>query len=651
MDDLESGALDSEGEGNLIAAAQQIARALASKRELTDEERKALVHLRAQLSTFTLDSEKKKKNIEEGASREEHLDVIHEKIMRWENDQSMIWDLGQDEAYQYLNAVDETWKLIERLENSHSDMSVEKDEMLRNAHDVLQTAMVRLEEEFKHMLLQNRRSIEPEHTSFRSSEEDAAEVGSMISSSFDDSLRRDSFNRISEESLIDLVHPEILPDLRCIANLMCSSGYEHECSQAYVNLRRDALDECLFIVEMEKHCIEDVLRMEWATLNFKIKKWVRAVRVFVRVYLASEKWLSDQIFGEASLNLSCFIEASKAAILQLLNFGEAISIGSKEPEKLFCFLEMYEVMSKLSPDIDDLFPDEAGSFIRTQYHELQQRLGKCIRMTFLEFKKAIASNASATAFPGGGVHHLTRYVMNYMKNLIDYGETLELLLSDHGKEGSNSFCHETNSPVEDEQSRVSGCGFPKLAPHFHGISSVLESNLDEKSNLYKDAGLQHIFLMNNVHYMAEKVKNSELRLIFGDDWIRKHNGKFQQHALSYERSTWSSILSFLREEGLHSSGSGSVSQTLLRERLKNFSLAFEEVYRAQTAWVIPDVQLREDLRISTSLKIVQAYRTFVGRHNGHLSDRHIKYTADDLENYILDLFEGSPKSLPNPYRR
>ncbi|KAM0955325.1 hypothetical protein ACFX13_024101 [Malus domestica] len=75
------------------------------------------------------------------------------------------------------------------------------------------------------------------------------------------------------------------------------------------------------------------------------------------------------------------------------------------------------------------------------------------------------------------------------------------------------------------------------------------------------------------------------------------------------------------------------------------------IYKSQTTWFIPDPQLREDVQISASLNVIQAYRTFVGRHSNDISDKLIKYSADDLQNYLLDLFEGSPKSLQNSSRR
>lgn len=641
-----------EGEENLIAAAEHIVRALGSNKNLTKDARRILADLGSQLSSMAVEdaNEVEGKGISE---IEEHLNAVQEKIMSWEADQSMIWDLGPDEGFQYLNAVDEARKLTERLESLGVDSDDDK-QLLRRSHEVLQTAMARLEEELKHMLVENRQPLE--HMSFRSSEEDAVDESSVVSfgdESVDESNHRDSISRTSEEFVVDLVHPDVIPDLRSIANLMFMSNYEHECTQVYVSVRKDALDECLFNLEMQKMSIEDVLKMEWGSLNSKIKRWIWVMKIFIRVYLASEKGLSDQIFQELGpANVSCFVEVSKPSMLQLLNFAEAISIGPHQPEKLPRVLDMYEVLADLLPDIDALYPDEVGSSVRLECHDILRRLGDSVRATFLEFKNAIASNTSTNPFAGGGNHHLTRYVMNYLRLLTDYSGILNLLLKDLDDSDTSTLSPDRSSDAEEESIGCSGSS-SYMASHFRSITSILEANLIEKSKLYKDPSLQHFFLMNNIHYMAQKVKNSELRLIFGDKWIRKHNGKFQQHAMDYERATWSMILSLLRDDSNSNSNSssGSISKNLLKEKFRSFYISFEEVYKTQTAWLIPDIELREDLRISISLKVLQAYRTFVGRHSNHISEKHIKYSPDDLENYLLDFFEGSLKSLPNPHRR
>ncbi|KAH6791217.1 exocyst subunit exo70 family protein E1 [Perilla frutescens var. frutescens] len=653
-----------EAEEDLIAAAQQIVRALESKMNLTDDGRKILANLGSQLSNITRVSESQDEEFEEEEEKEvghseieQQLDKIQDKVMNWENDQSvMIWDCGPEEGYDYIKAVDEARRLIEILENRSSDNSSEDVVLLHRAHDILQTAMARLEEEFKHLLVQNKQPFEPEHMSFRSTEDDIIEAGSVISSgddSLEDVIQRDSMGRTSGEYIVELVNQDVIQDLKSIANLMFDSSYGRECSQVFVNVQKDALDDCLYLLEVEKLSIEDVLKMEWNALNSKIRRWIRVMKVFVRVYLSSEKLLTDQIFGElGSVSSVCFAESSKSAMLQLLNFSEAISIGPHQPEKLMRILDMYEVLEGLIPDIMSLYSDEAGSGVRTECQDVLQRLGDCAKTTFLEFENAVASNVSNNAFPGGGVHPLTRYVMNYIKALMDYRRTLNIVLKDRDHEDDSvSVSVSPNiSPVrEEENPRGSSCSSP-MAIRLQSLISILEGNLDGKSKLYKEESLQHLFLMNNIHYMAEKVKGSDLRTVLGDDWIRKHNWKFQQHAMNYERATWSSILALLRDDGFQNPGSNSISR-VLKERLQSFYLAFEEVYKSQTGWSIPDPQLRDDLRISTSLKVIQAYRTYVGRHTNHISEKHIKYSADDLEDYLLDLFEGSQKSLHGGHKK
>ncbi|MCD7458950.1 hypothetical protein HAX54_039674 [Datura stramonium] len=226
-----------------------------------------------------------------------------------------------------------------------------------------------------------------------------------------------------------------------------------------------------------------------------------------------------------------------------------------------------------------------------------------------------------------------------MKTLIDYSKTLDELLKGHEKEDSVAILPDMTPDREENNTDRRRCYVSPLAQHFRSFTSILECNLEDKSRLYKDESLGHLFLMNNIHYMAEKMKgNSNLRTILGDDWIRKHNWKFQHHAMSYERATWSSILSLLRDEGLQNPGSNSISRTLLKERLYNFNLAFEDVYKGRQDGLSQIVNFVKILDLSNIAQDYQAYRSFVGRHTYNISDKHIKYTADDLENFLLDLF-------------
>lgn len=629
-----------EGEEHVVAAAHHMVKALMASKNLTGDFKKILVDLDTHLSTMTILNERKGDELSEVELR---LKCAEKKIMNRESKQLMIWDSGSKQVLEYLQAVEEVQTLKESLESLSLNGGEKQKRLLRQAESILQIAMVRLEEELLHILRHKKQSFEPEFASFHSCEEVVVYEESIVSVEDDiseDSSRRDSNGDESKEYTIGLINPEVIPHLKSIANVMFASNYDQEFCQAFIGARKDALDEYLGILELEKLSIEDVLRMDWGNLNYEIKKWIRAMKIIIRVYLASEKRLCDHILGDfGSINPICFVETSKVSMLRLLNFGEAVAIGQHLPEKLFSLLNMYEALADLLLHIDALFSEEAGASIRIDFHKLQRELGDAAGATFMEFETAIASYTSTSPFPGGGILHLTRYVMNYIKILTEYSNTLNLLLKDQNGEDPEPLIE-----AENAQGVPSQVVCP-VAHHLRSIASLLESNLESRSKLYKDVSLQHIFLMNNIHYMVQKVKGSELRGFFGDEWIRKHMVKVQQRVTSYERTTWSSVLSLLREDG--NSGSSSPWKMILKERCRGFSIAFEEVYKNQTAWFIPDPQLRDNLRILTSQKIIQAYRGFIGRNSENLSDKHIKYSADDLENYVHNLFEGSPKSLNN----
>ncbi|XP_019455436.1 PREDICTED: exocyst complex component EXO70B1-like [Lupinus angustifolius] len=659
-----------ETEENLIATARYVAKALGSNKNLTSDAKKILADLGFQMFSINVSNEKEEgkegqageEEDQEAAAKEEDvvnaiedpLGDIEKTVRRWEEDQSMIWDLGPKETCEYLNAANNARQFIEKLESFH--LNNEDKVYLSRAYTLLQKAMARLEEEFRNLLFQNRQPFEPEYVSSRSSQEDVVDENSIFSlgdETIDESLQEDSVSGAAEEHIIDLVHPDVILDLRCIANLLFASNYVQECSHAYTIVRRHALDECLFNLEMERLSIEDVFTMEWGTLSSKVKRWVWAMKLFVRVYLASERSLSERIFGEGEpVSIVCFVDVSKASILQLLNFGEAMSVGPHKPDKLFLFLEMYEVLANLMPDIDALYSDEVGSSVKIECHEVLKRLGKCARATFLEFGNDIASNASSTAFVGGGIHPLTEYVMNYLRNLTNYSEKLNLLLKDQEEEDMISPSPDMSPGTEvNSKSPGSPGTVSKMARHIRSFASNLESNLEGKSKLYNETPLKHFFLMNNLQYLAEKVMGSELRCIFGDEWIQKCNWKFQQQARHYNRASWSPILNLLKDEGVHVPSASSISKSLLKERLKSFYIAFENIYTIQTAWLIPDAQLCDDLRIFISLQVVPAYRLFIENHKSQISERHIKYSSDDLENYFFDFFGGHQRGLQYPNRR
>ncbi|KAK3008673.1 hypothetical protein RJ639_014965 [Escallonia herrerae] len=381
MGDTESTIPAYDGEQHVIVAAQHIVKALVASKNLSNEMRKILADLDTHLSTMIKLTESEARWTSEV---EDLLRCAQKKVINWQSNKSMIWDSGPQGVAEYLQAVDEVRRLIESLGSLLSSTSGKEKELLDLAHSVLQMAMARLEEELIHILACNNLSFEqicPPARSFGGVDEELAVL--TLDDSVEEKSPRVSSGTESEEFIIDLVRPDVISDIKSIAHIMFASSYNQEFCEAFVSFWKDALDEFLVILGVDKLSIEDVMDMEWGRLYRRIRRWCRASKVIIRFFLASQKRLFDQVLGElGSPSLVCFIEASKVSMLRLLNFGEAVAIAPPLPERLSCFIDMYEVLASLLQDIDALFNEGDGCFIRNEFHELLTKLGDSVRATF-----------------------------------------------------------------------------------------------------------------------------------------------------------------------------------------------------------------------------------------------------------------------------
>ncbi|XP_010462309.1 PREDICTED: exocyst complex component EXO70A1-like isoform X1 [Camelina sativa] len=613
--------------------------------------------------------------LEENRGDGSDLETAEKIILRWDSTtceeakENLIFQSGgdRDEVDRYLRAVDEVQRHIS---------SISVSDQVKAATSTIQIAMARLEDELRNILISQTSTFEPDSllldsslssSSFASSsrteldddysvttcdedEEQQQQVDLVLPDGSDSGSRRLSRSRRSNSKStssireIDLVSPEAVSDLRSIAQRMIGAGYSRECLQVYGNVRKTAMETMFKQLGIVKIGIGDVQRLDWEAVEVKIRRWIRAAKVCVRVVFASEKRLCEQIFEGTVEETTCFMEIVKGSALQLFNFPEAISISRRSPEKLFKILDLHDALTDLLPDMEEIFDSSSSEAILVQSTEIQSRLAEAARGILTEFENAVFREPSVVPVPGGTIHPLTRYVMNYLNLISDYKETLIDLIMTKPCRGLECTNDRNNPDMDISQLE----GISPLALHMIWTMVMLQFNLEEKSLHYKDEPLSHIFVMNNVHYIVQKVKSSpELMELIGDKYLRKLTGIFRQAATKYQRATWVRVLNSLRDEGLHVSGSFSsgVSKSALRERFKAFNTMFEEVHRIQSTWLVPDTQLREELRISLSEHFIPAYRSFLGRFRGHIeSGRHpenyLKYSVENLETAVLDFFEG-----------
>ncbi|KAK3015674.1 hypothetical protein RJ639_007511 [Escallonia herrerae] len=618
------------GEEKLIAVARHIAKTLGRNDNMADDILQIFSNFDGRFR------EKLGERTGDESTLEQTLRSLDRQISRYVTADHPIWSDSADSSA-FLDSVDELVALI----RDWMPMAAEKPVAfcLDRAEVLLQQAMFRLEEEFKLLMERGGESFDLT----RSGIESAGASANTESDEDDDVLEDEEgeieipvANAISDYNIIiDALPSGTINDLHEIAKRMVAAGYGKECSHVYSSYRREFLEESMSRLGLQKLSIDEVHKMPWSDLEDDIERWIKAVNVALRILFPSECRLCDRVFfGFSSTADLSFMEVCRGSAIQLLNFADAVAIGSRAPERLFKVLDVFETMRELMPEFEAVFSDQYCLFLRNEAFTIWKRLGEAIRGIFMELKNLIRRDPAKSAVPGGGLHPITRYVMNYLRAACRSRQTLEQVFEE-------SIVPPGGGDYRKADDRVLSSS---LSEQMDWVMEWLESNLEAKSKIYRDPALCSVFMMNNGRYIVQKAKDSELGSLLGEDWVRKHSAKVRQYHVNYQRSSWSKVLGVLKLD--NSSLAPNAGSKALKEKLKLFNVQFEDNCRTQSAWVIFDEQLREELKILVLGNVLPAYRNFLGRLQsmpdiGKQADRHIKYSVEDVEARIGELFQGN----------
>ena len=126
------------------------------------------------------------------------------------------------------------------------------------------------------------------------------------------------------------------------------------------------------------------------------------------------------------------------------------------------------------------------------------------------------------------MHGLTRYVVNYLLLFFDYRDLLSQLFANEGGDADREGAPPSLRSLKDEDMEAGGGGgggdnvdgkHPKEAFYGEGLPQyaalgriiawklqVLTSNLEGKARQYRNPAQGQVFLVNNIQYMARKVR-------------------------------------------------------------------------------------------------------------------------------------------------
>lgn len=632
------------GEEKWLAVARHIAKTLGRNDTMADDILQIFSNFDGRFSREKLSEKGGEEDPRACAALEQTIKSLERQISQYVTADHPIWADSADSSA-FLDAIDELIATIRDWTPMAGEKTVGA--CLVRAEDLMQQAMFRVEDEFRLLVERGGESLELSRAyvngestgnlSFDSEDEEEEEEvrGAGIGNCEDHQIP--TARPITDYGIvIDALPSGTINDLHEIAKRMVAARFGKECSHVYSSCRREFLEESFSRLRLQKLSIEDVQKMAWQDLEDEIERWIKAANVALRILFPSERRLCDRVFfGFASAADLSFMEVCRGSTIQLLNFADAVAIGSRSPERLFKILDVFETLRDLMPEFESVFSDQYCLFLGNEAVTIWKRLGEAIRGIFMELENLISRDPAKGPVPGGGLHPITRYVMNYLRAACRSRQTLEQIFEENA-----GLLPSKDYPAGKLDDRGSSSS---LSVQMDWIMELLESNLEAKSKIYKDLALCSVFMMNNGRYIVQKVKDSELGLLLGEEWIRKHTAKVRQHQANYQRSSWNKVAGVLK---LDNASMGPNIAARLKEKVKMFNQYFDEACKTQSTWVIFDEQLREDLRSLVNKLLLPAYRSFIGRLQsnpeiGRSLDKHIKYGPEDIEARINNLFRGS----------
>ncbi|WOL08463.1 hypothetical protein Cni_G17216 [Canna indica] len=600
------------------------------------------------------------------ALMEEKLASSEAIVVKWDPDASAFAKItslfyeDRSEARRFLAHVTDLQRVMLAFVAAAGETARLSHPCLVRAQTLMQAAMRRLEKEFYQILAANRDLLDPESVSVRSS----------LSNVSDDEPGFDPSEFSPEEdaiaagvSIAKVEHAAavVMADLRAIADTMVFAGYGKECVRTYVTLRKSIVDEGLYRLGFERVAASRLHKMDWAVLELKVSSWLGASRLAVRTLFHGERVLLDHVFaGSDSVREAVFSDIARDAAVHFLAFPVAVAKSKRSPEKLFRLLDMYDTIAELWQEIELVFSFESTVAVREQALAALSKLAKAARVILPDFESAIIKKSSRSPVPGGGVHPMTRYTMNYISQLADHESALADIFSDLplptpgpipafffdvSQATPLQLSASTTSSVETSLSVTLPSGEEgrrsAVAARLAWPILALLCKLDRKAEVYGDAALSYLFLANNLQYVVNKVRSSRLLGLLGEDWAARHAAKARQHAAGYEQMSWGLVAATV--PALEVSPADAI------ERFRAFSAALEATCAAQASWVVADEEMREEVRETVVSMVVPAYRGFYARWREMLESdvAGVRLSPDDVRERLGELFSGSDSSGSN----
>ncbi|CAL4893197.1 unnamed protein product [Urochloa decumbens] len=361
------------------------------------------------------------------------------------------------------------------------------------------------------------------------------------------------------------------------------------------------------------------LRGDWQT--------ARAIRdgvASIKNYSVVEAGLSTVALSDAEPYGLWIARFAEACFSTMLTFAATLTAEQHQrlTFKLSRLLDMHSYISNawetLMPSLLGesrlLLSNEMKNLVRkidSDFSRERHRLGEAIWRMTQETKALISRKDSWETIPqDGDIHKTTELILEFVTQFLKNESVLNSIVWRF-----SDFWYDTSA-------------INVVMDMVHDM----ERQLEEKSQSLSDPSLRYFFMVNNSHFIKQKLICS-YKVPFWS--LCGRNLKVESYVKTYLEVSWGPVIACL-----HNTTTLSFRR---RSSLAKFHSEFKKICRVQKLWKVRDPDLRFMLRNAIISKVIPEYKKHLEERKDHQEENSIDFqrsSTEDLEDTLKELFEG-----------
>ncbi|CAG9773527.1 unnamed protein product [Ceutorhynchus assimilis] len=294
---------------------------------------------------------------------------------------------------------------------------------------------------------------------------------------------------------------------------------------------------------------------------------------------------------------------------------------------------IFKQLRALKPDFDRTI-EQCDLNVKHKFESILHMLQATGAKALDDFIESLRSDSVTQLPPDGTVHELTSNVIMFLEQLLDYSDTIGIVLGQ-----DPSYARQLEKLKYSDQNKAF------IGLYIKRVLVQLNHTLISKSEQYSDVALKALFRLNNNNYVLKSLQRSnllELYLISEPNCEEYYYTSIQEHKKAYSQC-WNKLLNYIELDDPYQHGEKlkDKERAALKEKFAGFNKEIDEISKVQRGYSIPDIELRESIKRDNKELIIPKYNAFYNRY-GVLNftknpEKYIKHKPDEVS-AITDRF-------------